>query len=73
MRGKEAFAAGRGSAPALDAQVMDLLKGRQLGVTPEGEASTIEILKSFTDSWAKEHLRSIGLAHAPAEKASTRG
>lgn len=49
--GTIAFKDGKKRVPALSGELMSMLAGRQVGVTPEGEASTVSILKAFAHSW----------------------
>lgn len=51
------FAAGGRCTPASDRRVLSMLEGRGLGVTPEGEAPTILILKAWSDGWTVANLR----------------
>lgn len=38
-------------APYKNGDLMALIVGRPVGVTPEGEASTLEILRAYTSAW----------------------
>ena len=49
--GREAHAAGINSAPALDQRVIAMLAGRKVGETPDGSATTAEILKAWSAGW----------------------
>jgi hypothetical protein len=51
------FAAGGRCTPVSDRKVLALLEGRALGVTPEGEAPTVLILKAWSDGWTVANLR----------------
>ena len=39
--------------PAHCKELNNMLKGRQVGKTPKGEASSIEIFKAWTNGWDK--------------------
>lgn len=49
--GAAAFTAGVNSAPAHDPAVLAMLSGRHVLATPEGEASTGEILAAWSRAW----------------------
>jgi hypothetical protein len=55
--GTKAFHNGIKCAPYRDKELMELLKGRMIGQTPEGEATTVKILTTWTENWnmAKEN------------------
>lgn len=55
--GAEHFARGGQCTPVTDRNVLALLEGRALGVTPEGEAPTAAILKAWSDGWTVENLK----------------
>jgi hypothetical protein len=70
-RGHEAFHNGKPhGAPALDGEIMNMLKDRQVGQTPEGEASTIEILTAYSEAYQGEALKSVGLTPSPSTLAA---
>lgn len=54
--GAEFFGQGGRCVPAADRKVLALLEGRGLGVTPEGEAPTVLILKAWADGWTMANL-----------------
>ena len=54
--GTQAFNSGVKCAPCLDNGLMDMLVGRTVGVTPEGEATTIAILDAWKDAWVAANL-----------------
>lgn len=39
------------NAPYQDNQLMQLLDGRKVGITPKKEASSVEIMKAWTNAW----------------------
>ena len=49
--GTLAFKAGIESAPCLDKNVKEMIRGREVAKTPAGEASTVEILKAWRAAW----------------------
>lgn len=55
--GALAHKAGKRCLPIADSNLLQMLKGRQYDVTPEGEAGTVEILKAWTDNWHLEKER----------------
>lgn len=57
--GRDAFHAGKPCAPATDANVLALLEGRQVGVTPEGEAPTLAIFKAWSTGWKLEAMAAV--------------
>ena len=70
-RGYEGFHSGKPhGAPALDNVVLEMLKGRQVGETPEGEASTIEILTAYSDGFERERQIAVGMAEGPCTAAA---
>ena len=56
LLGTDAFKAGKGSAPCLNKEVMEMLTGRPVGETPKGEASSIEIMDAYSNSWHAANL-----------------
>lgn len=56
LMGREGFHSGK-KAPAQDARVLEMLKGRKVGQTPEGEASSIAILDAWNSGWFGEYLK----------------
>lgn len=54
--GRDAFAAGKGAAPATDPKLMAVLDGRRVGKTPEGEADTVAVLKAWLTGWHAANL-----------------
>lgn len=57
--GAEHFARGGRCTPVTDRNVLALLEGRALGVTPEGEAPTVLILKAWSDGWTVANLKAV--------------
>jgi len=49
--GKLAFDNGIDCVPALNKEIMNIIAGRNIGETPEGEASTMDILKAYINGW----------------------
>ncbi len=49
--GTLAFFTGKKASPCLDGDCMAMLTGRDVGVTPEGEASTKDILDVWARAW----------------------
>jgi hypothetical protein len=49
--GTKAFHNGIKCAPYRDKELMELLKGRMIGQTPEGEAGTVRLLAVWTENW----------------------
>ena len=54
--GTAAFNNGIKCAPALDAEFMKMLAGRQIGETPKGEASSVKLMKTWTHNWTLANL-----------------
>lgn len=54
--GAEFFLAGGRRIPCKDAAMMAMLAGRRMGETPEGEASSVALLKAWTASWDEANL-----------------
>ena len=54
--GTIAFKSGKKCVPAWDNDLAKMFIGRQVGQTPKGEASTIEILKAWTTAWHNANL-----------------
>jgi len=54
--GTEAFNSNKGSAPCQCPEIENMIEGRKVGETPEGEATTIEIFKSFNNAWMDANL-----------------
>jgi len=59
--GRAAFLADDKCTPALDARLMEMLSGREVGCmtpcsTPEGEASSVEIMDAWSRAWHRENL-----------------
>ncbi|MCF3643318.1 hypothetical protein LXM94_25525 [Rhizobium sp. TRM95111] len=54
--GAAAFAAGRLSVPAHDPEVLSMFGSRRVGETPEGEATTVEILNAWLSAWHRANL-----------------
>lgn len=53
--GANAYTNGLMAAPAQNPELMDMIKGRKVGQTPEGEHSTIKLMKAYTEGWNKMH------------------
>lgn len=55
LAGTAAYNRGESSAPCQDAEFMprfaDMIHGREIGYTPDGQASTIAILKAYGTAW----------------------
>lgn len=49
--GTEAYKAGKPAAPALSSELSKMFEGRKFSETPEGEASTIDLMKAYTQAW----------------------
>jgi len=49
--GTAAFKNGIKCAPCLDNELMNMLKGRKIGETPQGEAKSIKLMKVWTENW----------------------
>lgn len=49
--GTIAFKNGKKRVPAYDKELLKLLKGRNVGETPEGEASSVRIMQEWTNAW----------------------
>ncbi|MBN8740694.1 MAG: hypothetical protein BGP24_14805 [Lysobacterales bacterium 69-70] len=49
--GAQAFRSGLKAAPALCVEFMKMIDGRAVGASPAGEASNIELLKSWIAGW----------------------
>lgn len=54
--GTIAFAAGMNAAPCLDSELMGMLAGRTVGETPQGEASSIDLMRVWSTSWHAANL-----------------
>ena len=54
--GTLAFKAGLKRAPFYDVQLNKFFAGREVGVTPKGEASTVAIMKAWTNAWDNANL-----------------
>lgn len=54
--GIKAFNDGKPSAPCACTELMNMIGTRQIGETPEGEASSVEIMKAFSNSWITANL-----------------
>lgn len=54
--GAKAYENGTISAPAKDPELLKFFEGRMPGQTPEGEASTVEILKAWSKAWHEANL-----------------
>lgn len=54
--GAHAYHGGLKCVPYLDKEIMRMLDGRKVGETPEGEASTIEIMQAWSKGWVIENL-----------------
>lgn len=54
--GTQAFNAGIKRAPFYDAELQKMLIDRKIGETPEGEASSVDIMKAWTNSWDAANL-----------------
>lgn len=48
-----AYEQGRKNFPAHDATLVEMVKGRKVGQTPEGEASTVAIFRAWSGAWHK--------------------
>jgi hypothetical protein len=49
--GMIAFENGKMRVPAQDGQLINMMNGREIGQTPEGEASSINLIKSWCAGW----------------------
>jgi len=54
--GTLAFKNGIKRSPALDKELKKFFVDRKIGETPEGEASSIDIMKAWTNSWDAANL-----------------
>ena len=54
--GTLAFKYGLKRAPFYDTQLNKFFAGRNVGETPKGEASSIAIMKAWTDAWDNANL-----------------
>ena len=54
--GTIAFAQGIKCAPCLDSKLMNMLAGRQIGETPKGEASSIQLMTEWSKAWTCANL-----------------
>lgn len=54
--GTLAFKAGLKRAPFYDTQLNKFFAGRGVGETPKGEASTVAIMKAWTNAWDNANL-----------------
>ena len=54
--GTAAFNRGVKSAPALDAEFLEMLKGRKIGETPKGEAKSVKLMNAWLEAWHKANL-----------------
>jgi hypothetical protein len=54
--GTLAFNNGLNRAPFYDTELQKFFKGRGVGETPKGEASSISIMKAWTNSWDAANL-----------------
>jgi len=52
--GRKAFNKTIMCVPAKDKDLLDMLVGRKIGETPEGEASTVNIMKAWMKGWYAE-------------------
>jgi cell wall assembly regulator SMI1 len=44
---------GRNRVPAQDKKLLQMFDGRNIGETPTGEASTMDLMKAWTNGWDK--------------------
>ena len=56
LLGTEAFSMGKPSAPALNPQLMAMLKGKNASQPVSGEASSLEIMNAYSSSWTAANL-----------------
>lgn len=54
--GRATFLAGGKCIPAFDARLMAMLGGRYIGETPDGEASSLDIMKAWSGAWHEANL-----------------
>jgi hypothetical protein len=54
--GAQAFLQGKPRVPAFDAELNNMMRGRNIGETPEGEASSIKLLTIWLDQWDTMNL-----------------
>lgn len=54
--GRATFLAGDDCIPGFDARLMAMLTGRNIGATPDGEASSVAIMKAWSTAWHRENL-----------------
>lgn len=54
--GTIAFKNGLKRAPFYDTKLNKFFEGRKVGETPKGEASTVAIMKAWTDAWDNANL-----------------
>jgi hypothetical protein len=56
LLGTAAYKNGNKCIPAQDAELLEMFRGREIGETPEGEASTIHLLKIWQKAWHEANL-----------------
>lgn len=54
--GTQAYKDGKKKAPFFNTELLKMLEGREIGKTPKGEASSIEIMKAYTNAWDLANL-----------------
>ncbi len=56
LLGTAAFNESRKCVPAHDSTLLEMFVGRDVGITPAGEASTVAILKAWSKAWHDANL-----------------
>ena len=56
LLGTMAFKNGKMRVPMQDIELMNMLQGRKIGETQKGEASNIQIMKSWISAWDNANL-----------------
>lgn len=54
--GTIAFKSGKKCVPAHDSELMKMLANRQIGQTPKGHATSIQIMKAWTTAWHNANI-----------------
>lgn len=49
--GTIAYKEGKLRVPAKDSGLLEMIKGRRVGETPDGEASTIRLMEAWLEAW----------------------
>ena len=54
--GKQAYKDGLPVAAVMNSKLMEMISARSVGETPDGEASTVDILQAYTMGWTIVNL-----------------